>query len=81
LIDGSKEIPGYCYIICDITPEFRDYITIYRGFKPTVDKKGYWSNDNDTKTYIEFIPYDKLIRQAKERNQAFFAKLGADISI
>lgn len=74
-IPNSEDIPGYCYVICDLTAtvitrcEFLD-LTI------TSDHMGYFGFHKQYKAYIEVISYDRLVKSAKERNRAFFDKLG-----
>lgn len=74
-IPNSQDIPGYCYVLCDLTSsiiercEFFD-LTISR------DHMGYFGFHKQYKAYIEVISFDKLVNSAKERNRAFFDKLG-----
>lgn len=74
-IPRSEEIPGFCYAICDITP------TVERRCKMlnltvTSDHLGYFGYNANYKAYIEVISYDRLLNSARERNRAFFDKLG-----
>jgi hypothetical protein len=74
-IPDSNEIPGFCYIICDITP------TVDRQCKTlsltiTSDKSGYFGYNPNYKAYIEVMSFDRLLNAARERNRAFFDKLG-----
>lgn len=74
-IPASQEIPGFCYAICDLTP------TIIRrckhlGLTPTSDHLGYFGYNANYKAYIEVISFDRLLNAARERNRAFFDKLG-----
>jgi len=46
------------------------------GFTATSDGLGYfWYNPN-LKAYVEVMSFDRLVKAAKERNKAFFDKLG-----
>lgn len=74
-LDGRKEIPAFCYIICDITSRL-DKISANRSFNKTIDGLGYYTYNLPYNAYIEIIPYDKLLTAAEERNKAFFEKLG-----
>lgn len=74
-IPKSEEIPGFCYIVCDITP------TILRRCKfmnlnVTSDHMGYFGYNANYGAYIEVISFDRLLNSARERNRAFFDKLG-----
>lgn len=75
MIPKSEDIPGYCYIICDMTP------TVERCCKSaslqvTADHLGYFGYNPNYKAYIEVISFDRLLKSAKERNRMFFEKLG-----
>ena len=74
-IPNSEEIPGYCYAICDITPSIEKRCKIH-GLTVTSDKLGYFGYNANYKAYIEVISFDRLVNSAKERNRAFFDKLG-----
>jgi hypothetical protein len=78
-IPRCEEIPGFCYAICDITP------TVERRCKMlnltvTSDHLGYFGYNANYKAYIEVISYDRLLNAARERNRAFFDKLGLPTS-
>lgn len=74
-IPGSESTPGFCYILADLTPKM-----IYRcklqGLTVTADGLGYFGYNPNFKAYIEVISFDRLLTMAKERNRAFFDKLG-----
>jgi hypothetical protein len=74
-IPNSDDIPGYCYVICDLTSSI---IQRCEFFDLTIssDHMGYFGFHKQYKAYIEVISYDKLVNAAKERNKAFFDKLG-----
>jgi hypothetical protein len=74
-IPESKNIPGYCYILCDITPSIRQRTRIHHLIK-TSDGLGYFGYNPEFKAYIEVVSFDRLLNSAKERNRAFFDKLG-----
>ena len=74
-IPNSKEIPGYCYVICDLTSSIIQRCNLF-GLTITHDHMGYFGYNPNYKAYIEVISYDKLVNTAKERNRAFFDKLG-----
>lgn len=75
LIPDSDHIPGYCYIICDITPTIKDRCDIL-DLRVTSDKLGYFGFHKTFNAYIEVISFDRLLNMATERNKAFFDKLG-----
>ena len=71
----GDNIPAYCYIICDLTPTMVD-VCDERDLKPTYDGLGYFGYLGNFNIYIEVISFDQLLNSAKERNAAFFDKLG-----
>jgi len=75
IIPNSEDIPGFCYVICDITSRVKERCEIL-GLAPTYDYLGYFGHNPNYKAYIEVISFDRLVNAAKERNKAFFDKLG-----
>jgi hypothetical protein len=75
LIPESKDIPGYIYAICDLTTSVIKRCKIL-GLQATSDHMGYFGYNSNYKAYIEVISYNRLVQMAKERNYAFFEKLG-----
>jgi len=74
-IPNSEQIPGFCYVICDITPSIQDRCD-YLDLQVTADKMGYFGYHKTFNSYIEVISFDRLLNMARERNKAFFDKLG-----
>ncbi|OBW40049.1 hypothetical protein AB670_03612 [Chryseobacterium sp. MOF25P] len=74
-IPNSENIPGFCYVICDLTTSVIERCSIL-DLQITSDKMGYFGFHKTYKCYIEVISYDRLLNMAKERNRAFFDKLG-----
>ena len=74
-IPRSEDIPGYCYVICDITPSVERRCKVH-DLTRTSDGLGYFSYKASYKAYVEIISFDRLVNAAKERNRAFFDKLG-----
>lgn len=74
-IPESSEIPGYCYIICDITPSIKRRCAL-AGLTVTSDHGGFFGYNQNYRAYIEVISFDRLLNAAGERNRAFFDKLG-----
>ena len=75
LIPKSEDIPGYCYVICDLTESVIRCCKLY-GLQVTSDQLGYFGFNPNYKAYIEVISFDRLLKAAKERNRMFFQKLG-----
>lgn len=74
-IPNSDHIPGFCYVICDITSTIKDRCDIL-DLRVTSDKLGYFGFHKTFNAYIEVISFDRLLNMATERNKAFFDKLG-----
>lgn len=74
-IPNSEHIPGFCYIICDITSSIKERCDIL-DLRVTSDKLGYFGFHKTFNAYIEVISFDRLLNMATERNRAFFDKLG-----
>lgn len=75
-VSATENTPFYCYIIADITPSLLKILE-YESFNPTPDGLGYF-RFYDTKlsrAYIEVLPFNKVIRDAKKRNKILFDKL------
>lgn len=75
LIPGNNDIPGYCYVLCDITESMRRRCR-RANLRITSDGMGYFGYNEPSHAYIEVISFDQLVKAAKERNRAFFDKLG-----
>lgn len=69
-----QQVAFYCYVIADITPTLRKSAA-RAGLVPTQDSEGYFGYNPTVGTYIEVISYDKLLKDAKQRNRALFDKL------
>lgn len=74
-IPDSKDIPGFCYILCDLTQTVSKRCKIL-SLEITADKMGYFGYNPNYKAYIEVLSFDRLLNMAKERNKSFFDKLG-----
>lgn len=78
-IPNANDIPGYCYIIADLTPTLKKRCRML-DLTNTHDHLGYFGYNKGYKAYIEVISFDRLLNMAKERNKAFFDKLGLPMS-
>ncbi|MCC8022348.1 MAG: hypothetical protein LIO46_00960, partial [Clostridiales bacterium] len=64
----------YCYVIADLTDSMKED-AVNAGLIITPDGDGYYGYNQTRGAYIEVISYDKLVRDAKQRNQVLFDKL------
>lgn len=69
-----QQIAFYCYVIADITPSLEKSAK-RAGLVMTQDNEGYFGYNSAIGTYIEVISYDKLLKDAKQRNRVLFDKL------
>jgi hypothetical protein len=70
----AENTPFYCYILCDLTPKMRKF-SQNATFLLTPDGLGYFGYNPNHKAYVEVISYDKLVGDARKRNQILFDKL------
>jgi hypothetical protein len=75
LIPNSSDIPGFCYALCDLTQTIKDRCLMH-DLQVTNAHLGYFGFNSNFNAYIEVISFDRLVNAAKERNRAFFDKLG-----
>jgi hypothetical protein len=66
-IPDSQHIPGFCYVIADLTPSLQLRCKM-KDLKPTSDKLGWFGYNDNFNAYIEVISFDRLVNAAKERN-------------
>lgn len=79
--DGRPIIAGdhtkfYLYVICDITEKLMKIVRRNGNFSRTPDGMGYYGYNDDYKAYVEILPLNKVINDAKKRNRILFDKLG-----
>ncbi|HEX4831034.1 MAG TPA: hypothetical protein VH478_08075, partial [Trebonia sp.] len=74
-IPQSDQIPGFCYIISDLTPAMKRRCK-QANLRMTQDSCGYFGYNEGYKAYIEVLSFDRLLNLATERNRAFFDRLG-----
>ncbi len=63
-----------CYVICDLTDKMRIHC-LNSGLIPTADNLGFTGFNQYRHSYIEVISYNKLLSDAKKRNEILFDKL------
>ncbi len=78
-IPNSENVPGFCYVLCDLTESIEKRCKLF-GLRVTADKMGYFGYNDNYGAYIEVISFDRILNMAKERNRAFFDKLGLPTS-
>lgn len=77
----DPKTPFYVYIICDITSSLENILR-KREFNQTPDGQGYYLfKSKYYSAYIEVLPFEKVLLDAKKRNRILFEKLGIGSSI
>ena len=74
-IPKSDQIPGYCYVLCDLTPRMIERCLAHDA-TPTQDQMGYFFYHKHFKAHVQVISFDQIVKMSEERNKAFFDKLG-----
>lgn len=69
-----QNVAFYCYVIADLTPTLKRSAA-RAGLILTQDGEGYFGLNPTVGTYIEVVSYDKLLKDAKQRNRVLFDKL------
>ena len=75
-IPESEHIPGFCYVLADLTPKLQERCLNHHDFNWTPDRLGFFGYKKNCKAFVEVISFNRLVNSAKERNRAFFDKLG-----
>ena len=79
-IHKAAELFAHCYIIADLS----DHVVRHcrrQDFTIMQDGAGYFRYYQNLNAYVEVISYDRLVSGARERNHAFFTKLGLPSSV
>lgn len=63
-----------CYVICDLTDRMRTHC-LNAVLSPTADNLGYSGYNQMRNAYTEVISYNKLLADARKRNEILFDKL------
>lgn len=69
--DGTQ---FYAYIVCSLTPKMHE-IAEFHQFRKMPDGLGYFGWHPNFRVYTEILDYNKIIQDAKKRNEVFFDKL------
>lgn len=74
LVNLAPGTPFYAYIICDITAKIKDFAD-NADLIDSPDRMGYFGHNSKLNTYVEILSFDKLISDARKRNNVLFEKL------
>jgi len=67
-----------CYVVADFTDNLKKVLRYSIASHPTADGEGFFGISTEHNASIEVMPYSKVLRDAKIRNEAFFKHLGLD---
>lgn len=70
-----KDAPAFCYIIADLTSSLKR-VCESEDLQESSDRLGYYKYHSKKNAYIEVLSFDAIVQRSKERNRAFFDKLG-----
>ncbi len=71
----SENTPFYGYVIADADKEVRDWLLDVKDMKALPDNQGWFDNRINMNLHIEFITWEKLLKDAEIRHRIFFEKL------
>lgn len=74
-IPNAEHTPGFCYVICDLTSTIELRCRFF-NLTRAADGLSYFGYNQNFNAYIEVISFDGMANSARERNKAFFDKLG-----
>lgn len=72
----APNTPFYGYVVCDLTSKVERWLEFTKDFNAMPDGLGWFGWRSKINLYIEVMSWDKVLKDAKMRNQIFFQKLG-----
>jgi hypothetical protein len=73
--DIDKQTPFECFIVCELTSSTRKQFEKSIAQNPTPDGEGYYGWSSRHNAHVRVISFKKMLRDAEQRNQAFFDQL------
>lgn len=73
-LNVNENTPAFGYLVADLTPKIRDFCREY-DLTLSPDNQGYFGFHRSHKIYFEVVSFDKLVKDAEQRNRVFFKKL------
>lgn len=74
-IPGGETVPAFCYIVADLTGELVERCKVH-DLTQTADFDRWVGYKRAYALFIEVMSFDHVVKSAKQRNRAFFEKLG-----
>ena len=72
----ADNTPFYGYVVCDLTSKVEAWLEREKNFTPMPDRLGWFQWMGNINLYVEVMSWDKVLKDARMRNQIFFQKLG-----
>jgi hypothetical protein len=72
----SRSTRFICFIIADFTDTLVKVVRTSPANNPTADGQGYFGISTEHNAVVEVMPYEKVLHDARIRNEAFFVHLG-----
>ena len=72
----ATNTPFYGYVVCDLTSKVETWLEREKNFTPMPDRLGWFQWMGNINLYVEIMSWDKVLKDAKMRNEIFFRKLG-----
>ncbi len=76
-IKANGNTPAYVFLVCDLTAKIKKICKQY-SLSMSPDQEGYFGYQSGYDTYVQVLSYDKLVKDADQRNKIFFKKLGIE---
>lgn len=76
-IKANTNTPAYVFLVCDLTTKIKKICKQY-SLSMSPDQEGYFGYQSGYDTYVQVLSYDKLVKDADQRNKIFFKKLGIE---
>ncbi len=73
-LNVNENTPAFGYLVADLTPKIREFCKEY-DLTLSPDNQGYFGFHRSHKIYFEVVSFDKLVKDAEQRNRVFFKKL------
>jgi len=71
----AKDIPFFCYVVADFTKSLTQQAALW-NLDPKPGAQGFFGYHKQYNAYIEVLSYNQVVLDAKQRNAAFFRRLG-----
>lgn len=72
----ESKTPFLCHVIADVTPSLKAVMKSFGPFHQKAGSNSYYRWDEAYDIFIEISSFAEVLRSAKVRNEAFFARLG-----